>query len=402
MVPVCLVNTAISKYGRHAIRWLGPAWICFSAFCFMPRIAWPAMDIVQLRSGGVIEGVIVENEELILVATIQGRIGIPSAAVLSVTRVDAREAMYGLAEAYLQAGRPGDASRTVQPLVADMVWAASVSGLVEKIEARTRPRKIVLRSADIEETIRTISGENRQKRGLVNLAEPQREDWGVNRDVLHLILAWKAWDRLNYARARHHLQQIASDSPYAEEAARLLEHVNNGKAAERPDTSRRTDEKESRPRPGVRLNPMVLASRWPTKPSAPPDLIQLVMETADEFGVPAELALAVVQTESAWNPRAKSPKGACGLMQLMPGTASDLGVKDAFDPQQNVRGGMEYLSALLELYENDELALAAYNAGPRAVERAGGVPPYKETKGYLQKTSKLRSRLAELLKERSE
>ncbi len=95
----------------------------------------------------------------------------------------------------------------------------------------------------------------------------------------------------------------------------------------------------------------------------------------------------MIAVESNFNPRAVSPKGAQGLMQLMPDTAAAFRVSNAFDPNENIRGGVAYLSRLLKRYDNDEtLALAAYNAGPSAVARYGNhVPPYEETTRYIQK-----------------
>jgi len=97
-----------------------------------------------------------------------------------------------------------------------------------------------------------------------------------------------------------------------------------------------------------------------------------------------DLVNSVIHAESGFNSRAVSPKGARGLMQLMPGTANELGVNDAFDPQANVTGGSRYLRELLERYNFDLVkALAAYNAGPQRVEQYRGVPPFRETRAYV-------------------
>lgn len=113
----------------------------------------------------------------------------------------------------------------------------------------------------------------------------------------------------------------------------------------------------------------------------------LIEERAAAHGVRAELVRAVIQVESAYNPRARSIKGAMGLMQLMPGTAADLGVTNPYDPEQNIRGGVAYLRSLIDRFNgSEELALAAYNAGPGAVRKYGYViPPYRETRDYVRK-----------------
>jgi soluble lytic murein transglycosylase-like protein len=123
----------------------------------------------------------------------------------------------------------------------------------------------------------------------------------------------------------------------------------------------------------------------------------LIIEHARLNGIRTELVQAVVQVESAFNAYAMSPKGAVGLMQLMPGTMRQFGVKNAFNPVENVRAGTAYLRQLLDRYENnEELALAAYNAGPRAVDKHGQtVPPYRETKDYVSRINGMAGRPAQ-------
>lgn len=119
------------------------------------------------------------------------------------------------------------------------------------------------------------------------------------------------------------------------------------------------------------------------------DMDTLLRESARRHGLDPALLRAVVSVESNFKTEAVSPKGAQGLMQLMPATAASLGVRDAFDPADNVDGGSRHLASLLASYRGDlKKALAAYNAGPGAVARHGGVPPYRETREYVDKVLK--------------
>lgn len=141
------------------------------------------------------------------------------------------------------------------------------------------------------------------------------------------------------------------------------------------------------PAPNVVQSAKAAKLSFPARPVT--DLNQVVNDASDRYRLDPDLVNSVIKAESDFHVRAVSPKGAQGLMQLMPGTATGLGVSNAFDPQANVDGGTKYLRELLERYNFDLVkALAAYNAGPEKVERFGGVPPYYETRTYVARIVK--------------
>jgi hypothetical protein len=142
----------------------------------------------------------------------------------------------------------------------------------------------------------------------------------------------------------------------------------------------------------------VMPDEYPRLKPAPPqplvveaaprkdDIPAMIDVLAERYGVDPKLAHAVVRVESNYKPRAVSPKGAQGLMQLMPATARQYGVEDSFNPEENLEAGLRHLRGLLDRYRNDvRTALAAYNAGVYAVAKYGGVPPYRETQDYVRR-----------------
>lgn len=142
------------------------------------------------------------------------------------------------------------------------------------------------------------------------------------------------------------------------------------------------------PYPVLASSPSADAALAPTPLLAGRPYSDLIDTIAAAEGIDARLIHAVVQVESGYQPRARSPKGAMGLMQLMPGTARDYGVRNAYDPRSNLEAGVRHLKGLLRHFDLSD-ALAAYNAGEAAVRRFGGIPPYRETQEYVARILRL-------------
>jgi soluble lytic murein transglycosylase-like protein len=144
-------------------------------------------------------------------------------------------------------------------------------------------------------------------------------------------------------------------------------------------------QQSSRLQPAGREQAVALApeTRIPRYTGRRSEYLPHARAAAQRHGIPEDLFLRLVQQESGWNPNARSHKGAMGLAQLMPGTAAKLGVNPA-DPVQNLNGGARYLRMMYNQFGNWTLALAAYNAGPGAVQKYGGIPPYRETRNYVR------------------
>ncbi len=139
-------------------------------------------------------------------------------------------------------------------------------------------------------------------------------------------------------------------------------------------------------RPDPRTGKLVRRTVAPPKPAA--EISAIVDQAAKAHDVDPLLVHAMIKAESNYQTEAVSVKGAEGLMQLMPSTAKMLGVQDSFDPEQNIEAGVKYLKQLQSIYKDDRLALAAYNAGPGAVEKYKQIPPYKETQKYVEQVGK--------------
>ena len=159
-------------------------------------------------------------------------------------------------------------------------------------------------------------------------------------------------------------------------------------AAQTPDSKFRAtlDGLINEPNGNLALDPVALGFMQAPGSIGKSQILAMVKSAADKYGLDPKLFEALVQQESGFDPKAVSSAGAQGLAQLMPRTAASLGVTDPFDPVQNLEGGAKYLSQMIKQFDGDlRLALAAYNAGPGAVTRSGGIPPFKETQDYVRK-----------------
>ncbi len=140
------------------------------------------------------------------------------------------------------------------------------------------------------------------------------------------------------------------------------------------------------------LSPRSMVRTTAATKGSPTAFDEVIRAASRREGVDEQLVKAVVEAESGFNPKAVSQAGAKGLMQLMDGTARSLGVKDSFDPVSNIAGGTKFLRSMLDRFGSVPLALAAYNAGPGAVEKYGGIPPFQETRSYVDRVLALQRR----------
>jgi len=230
--------------------------------------------------------------------------------------------------------------------------------------------------------------------------------------TIPLIVTLAAWasaegqsvslsQRLHYVGARSSLSQKLTESPQV--CVEIQSHLVQSSLYVHRAPLRSTKNPAWSPRPPctrtgleIAYSPVPLKMAQPGSPlsdSAAPkedthaatDLGRLITRYARSYRVPESLVWAVIHVESHFNPNAVSAKGACGLMQLMPGTAADMGVTDSFDPEQNIAGGVRYLAQMLQEFKRTSLALAAYNAGPQPVRDYGAIPPYRETQAFVRR-----------------
>lgn len=363
------------------------------------------MDLVRLKTGMVIEGCIVEqNESHITMETSGGTFIVPSAKMESVVRSRPGESALLLGQQLLTQQNFVRANRFLTIAQQYSAWKSQAALALSELEQLTKRKEEQNRARDQEkiETIIRHRGLQAGIEALRNQAKSQDDYWGSYRGRLHLLMAQNRIDHLDLSKAEQHLalaEQYGVDQAQWEKVRQDLLAMKKKSILFGKRELAQMLQPQLKPKPTAPLGSSNFLDRITTArkngESMPPlTWLQCVDQHARLNDLDPLLVWAIIDTESAWQPKAISKVGAQGLMQLMPGTAKDLNVDDPFNPEENIRGGTEYMRFLLQMFNDDlDTALAAYNVGPGTVERANGIPAAGQR--YI---NKVRTRLSVLRK----
>ncbi len=354
-------------------------------------------DTLRLKDAGKLEGHFVTREgSLTVFITLDAELRLPEQRVESVECTSEGESQVYMGRLLFKKNRWDEAEEWLRKAAEFDDWKKEAEKTLAKIEEAREQKK----RAQIERKqnrLATLIFEGDYKEGLRAIEEwsgksSEEDVWAGERGRIHMILARIAVDHLDFAGGDRHLEMAQRAGVSGPEWDHLRELVDSRRRSTYPRTYRQKTPET----PLLRDTKLALVEKALGVLGRKVDrrLIKLAHEQASALGMDPLLVCAVIQAESGWNPRAKSPKGAMGLMQLMPMTARELGVRDPMNPTDNVRGGVLYLKGLLDLYdENLELALGAYNAGPARITKYKGLPPFKETKNYVKRVTELYQRM---------
>ncbi len=388
-------------------------------FLFCPKV--PA-DRVFLKNGGMISGQIVEEaEELLSIRSELGVMSIHRKEIERLERTSTGESHSHIGHRLFQQGQLEAAYEEFQKALEDGQGTTEAQRgmelIREEIKARRRQR---IQTAT--ETARKLSSEGNFKQALAILDTLLETYYPDDREIKHIrgeIRLDMAENYLNHFQMEYAKQSLllaARDGGPASRLHQLLGVVDmregrlnqafeeflmaRASASEREriaigekieQTEKMLAAKQQLHQESLREQPTGEEDRY-----GPSALLAFIEAAARKFDIDPLLVEAVIMAESGFRPAVVSPAGAVGLMQLMPGTASDMGVTNPFDPEQNIFGGARYLAMMLSEFDgNVEFALAAYNAGPLKVKIYKGVPPYRETRAYIPRVMNQYSKLRE-------
>ncbi|MFH1738749.1 MAG: lytic transglycosylase domain-containing protein [bacterium] len=366
-------------------------------------------DVLNLQDAGSLTGHFVAlRDDVIVFFTLGGEVRLPENRVDSVLRSSDGESELYLGTGFLKRGVLDSAEEWLREAQKFPAWEDAAERALAEIES-ARQREEEERQEAKRKQLATLIFEGNYDQGLRAIerwSSGEEDQWAGQRGRIHMILARNAVDHVNYRRADYHLQQAERAGVSGSEWQRLRDEVDHRRRTKRPSV------REEEPPPPFRQEPLTAIRQIEESLGCDVDdrLIRLAQEHASTAGIDPLLVCAVIQAESAWDPNAKSPKGAKGLMQLMPVTAKEMGVSNPMDPSENIRGGANYLRGLLDLYgvsdpgdpakdKNLNLALGAYNAGPARIAKYKGLPPYKETRTYVKRVTELYQKLKSMATE---
>lgn len=367
-------------------------WISFSSIACAILFAAPltvfaagAFDKVHLANGSILEGcVLEEGERAVHIDTLAGVLSIPLAQVVRVERAAAGASEFLLGARLMERNQFERAGEYLRRSQRYAQWRDRSAQALEQLQARIEEQRERRREEERREIERLIQLRGIQAgiEAIQRMSQDEEDYWGGMRGQLHLAMARERLNHLDLAHAERHLvlaDQYGCD-PREWEAVRdeLVDYrqkrmrfgddyLANLRRTERPAPP------STSPRRVTNFLAAVRQAHENGERLPPLEWLEVVEESAVENGLDPMLIWAVIEVESSWRPRVVSHMGAQGLMQLMPGTASDMDVTDVFDPIDNIRGGTRYLRFLLTMFGDEDTALAAYNVGPGRVERSGGI-----------------------------
>ncbi len=353
-------------------------------------------DTLQLKGAGTLEGHFISRDDLLTVfVTLDAELSLPNQRVESVECTSEGESELFMGKQLFEKDRWEESEEWLHAAVKFEGWKDEADGVFAQIEEARRKKK----QHELEKKqkrLATLVFEGDYEAGLEAIEKwsgrTGEDVWEGERGRIHMILARIAIDHLDFAGGDRHLEMARRAGIAGPEWEHLRKLVDSRRRSDYPGTYREKRIKK----PPVQQTKLALVQRALQVVGRKVDvkLIRLAHDHASALGMDPLLVCAVIQAESNWNPAAKSPKGAMGLMQLMPMTARELGVSNPMDPDDNVKGGVLYLRGLMSLYdENLELALGAYNAGPARITKYNGLPPFKETQAYVKKVTDLYRRM---------